>query len=130
MSNITTVSEVKVKLMEATGDLPFVAEQLGISVEEADVLRTYKQYKFGDDSPIIKALLTGVEAAVKVANKSSLEGEAKEQVIKAVQSIDAEALASALISGQNTAIKAIRGIPTKVAEKVAVSKKVEEVLDV
>ena len=118
----TQVAEVKVKLMESTGDLDYVAEQLGISVEDADALRTYKQFKFGDDSPIIKALLTGVEAAVKVANKSSLEGEAKEQVIKAVQSIDADVLASALISGQNTAIKAIRGIPTKVAEKTTVSK--------
>jgi len=130
MPDITTVSEVKVKLMESTGDLPYVAEQLGITEEEADKLRTYKQYKFGSDSPIVKALLTGVEAALKVANKSSLEGENKEQVVLSVQSIDADTFASALISGQNTAIKAIRGIPTKVAEKVAVSKKVEEVLDV
>ena len=126
----TIKTEAKVKLMESTGDLQYVAETLGITESEADALRTYEQFKFGEDSPIILALLEGVKGALKVVSKSSLEGESKEVVAKAVESISADVLSSLLISGQNTAIKEVRGIPCKVAEKVAVSRDTVTVSDI
>ena len=125
----TIKTEAKVKLMKSTGDLDYVSAELGITTKEADALRTYDQFKFGEDSPIILALQEGVEKALKVVTKSSLEGEAKEIVSLAVQSLDAETLASLLISGQNTAVKKVRGIPCKVTEVAAVRKDVITVDD-
>ena len=126
----TVVKEAKVKLMESTGDLAYVAEKLGISESEADALRTYEQYNFGDDSPVIKAILDGVEKAGKLVAKSGLNDEAKQIVGHAVASLTAGKLASLLVSGQNEGVKAVRGIPTKEVSTVAVKKDTVTVSDI
>jgi len=126
----TVVKEAKVKLMESTGDLKYVAEKLGISESEADVLRTYEQYVFGEDSPVIKALAEGVAKASKLISKSGLNDEAKAYVGHAVETLTASKLASLLVSGQNEGVKMVRNIPTKEAVQTAVKKDTVTVSDI
>ena len=116
----TIKKEGKVKLMEAKGDLAYVAEALGISEADADALRTYEQFHFDSDSKIVQAIANGVKDAVKVVSKSSLEGEAKQIVTLAVEGLIAS-IPSLLVSGQNQAVIEVREIPRKatVAKTVA-----------
>ena len=123
---MTTVKDAKVKLMEATGDLDYVAETLGISTADADALRTYKQYSFDGESPIIQALQSALADGLAKVSKMVAKADLPEKDILelAIASKVAELcnFESILVTAQNLACVDIKSIPRKVVEKVAVSK--------
>lgn len=121
----TIKKEAKLKLKEASGDLDYIAKALEITVEAADALRTYEQYHFDVDSPIIKAIGKGVADAVALVKKSGLDDEAKAIVSMAVAGLTSR-MPSLLVTGQNQALIELREIPRKEIKKASVNAAVIE----